>query len=83
VNEYRVTKYNPAFRNDYGPNAGAGWNPAVRIDAAPFTKFEWTTFKEIGETFSGVVFTREEYDRVEDAYVQAAGAFLRESGDPR
>lgn len=64
MNEYRVTKYNPAFRNDCGH----------------YTKAEWTTFKEIGETFSGVVFTREEYDRVEDAYVQAALSFLRESG---
>ena len=81
MNEYRVTKYNPAFRNDYGHHTGPSRNPAVRIDEAPFTKFEWTTFKEIGETFSGVVFTREEYDRVEDAYIETAMTFLRESGE--
>ena len=38
-------------------------------------------FNEIGGTFSGVVFTREEYDRVEDGYVQVAVTFLRESGE--
>lgn len=82
MNEYRVTKYNPEFRNDYGHYTGAGWNPTVRIDdGPPFTKVEWTMFKEIGGTFSGVVFTREEYDRVEDGYVQVAVTFLRESGE--
>jgi hypothetical protein len=64
VNEYRVTKYNPAFRNQYGH----------------YMKDEWTIFKQIGETFSGVVFTSQEYERVEDAYVQVALSFLRESG---
>lgn len=64
MNEYRVTKYNPAFRNDYGH----------------YTRVEWTTFKQIGETFSDVLFTREEYERVEDAYVQASLTFLREGG---
>ena len=82
MNEYRVTKYNPAFRNDYDHYTGAGWNPTVRIDdGPPFTKVEWTMFKEIGGTFSGVVFTREDYDRVEDGYVQAAVTFLSESGE--
>jgi hypothetical protein len=37
-------------------------------------------FKDIGKTYSGVLFTREEYERVEEAYVQAALSFLRESG---
>jgi hypothetical protein len=81
MNEYRVTKYNPALRNDY-QYTGPGRNKEVRICEALSTKFEWTTFKEIGETFSGVVFTREDYDRVENAYVQAAITFLRESGEP-
>src|SRR5882724_9057072 len=64
VNEYRVTKYNPAFRD--------------QSDA--YTKAEWTCFKHIGQTFSGVLFTSAEYERVEDAYVEAALSFLRESG---
>lgn len=64
MNEYRVTKYNPAFRDQFGH----------------YTKAEWIMFKDIGETFSGVLFTREEYERVEEAYVQVALSFLRESG---
>ena len=64
MNEYRVTKYNPAFRDQ--------WDH--------YTRAEWTMFKDIGKTYSGVLFTREEYERVEEAYVQAALSFLRESG---
>lgn len=64
MNEYRVTKYNPAFRDESGA----------------YTKAEWTSFKDIGETFSDVLLTSGEYERVEDAYVQVALSFLRESG---
>jgi hypothetical protein len=64
VNEYRVTKCNPAFRDQSGA----------------YTKDEWTLFKQIGQTFSGVQFTSAEYERVEDAYVEVALSFLRESG---
>ena len=64
MNEYRVTKYNPAFRDQ--------WDHYMRA--------EWIMFKDIGKTYSGVLFTREEYERVEEAYVQAALSFLRESG---
>ncbi len=65
MNEYRVTKYNPAFRDQHDGH---------------YMKDEWSTFRQIGEWFSGVVFTREEYDRVEDAYVEVALSFLRGSG---
>jgi hypothetical protein len=64
VNEYRVTKYNPAFR---GP-------------AGVFTGDEWTSIKDVGRSFAGVMLTREEYERVEHAYVSAALAFLDEAG---
>jgi hypothetical protein len=64
MNEYRVTKYNPAFRDELGH----------------YTRPEWIMFKDIGETYSGVLFTLEEYERVEEAYIQAALSFLRESG---
>ncbi len=63
MNEYRVTKYNPAFRDRSGA----------------YTKVEWISFKQIGQTFSGVPLTSDEYKRVEEAYVQAALSFLRES----
>jgi hypothetical protein len=62
--EYRITKYNPAFRN---PN-----------DA--YTREEWTSVSDIGRDIGGVVLTHEEYSRVEDAYVAVALSVLRESG---
>ena len=64
MHEYRVTKYNPAFRDHSGA----------------YTKVEWTMFRQIGQTFSGVLLTSDEYERVEEAYIQAALSFLRESG---
>jgi hypothetical protein len=64
VHEYRVTKYNPALRDHSGA----------------YTKVEWVSFTQIGQTFSGVLLTADEYERVEEAYVQAAVSFLRESG---
>jgi hypothetical protein len=64
VHEYRVTKYNPAFRDRSGA----------------YTKVEWTMFRQIGQTFSGMVLTSNEYERVEKAYIQSALSFLRESG---
>jgi hypothetical protein len=64
VHEYRVSKYNPAFHNQSGA----------------YTKVEWTTFRQIGQTFLGVVLTSDKYERVENAYVQAAVSFLRDSG---
>ena len=62
--EYRVTKYNPAFRDSTGA----------------YTRDEWTAVSDIGRSFDGVVLTREEYQRVEDAYVAAAIDFLRATG---
>lgn len=64
VYEYRVTKYNPAFRDQSGA----------------YTKVEWTFFRQVGETFSGALLTLDEYERVEEAYIQVALSFLRESG---
>jgi hypothetical protein len=64
VHEYRVTKYNPKFRNHSGA----------------YTRAEWIMFSQIGQTFSGVVLTSEEYERVEEAYIQSALSFLREGG---
>jgi hypothetical protein len=61
--EYRVTKYDPAFRDSRG---------AYRRDV-------WTAVRDVGSSFGGVVLTRDQYQRVEDAYVAAALAFLREA----
>jgi hypothetical protein len=64
VFEFRVTKYNPAHRDASGA----------------YTRDEWTSVGDIGRAFAGVVLTETEYQRVEDAYVEAALAFLREAG---
>lgn len=59
-----MTKYNPAFRDPSGS----------------YTKVEWTRFRQIGQTFSGVVLTSNEYERIEEAYIQSALSLLREGG---
>jgi len=64
VYEYRVTKYNPEFRDAGGH----------------YLREDWIMFRQVGESISGVVLTVEEYERVERAYVNSAIAFLREAG---
>lgn len=64
MREYRVSKYDPALRDAAGAFQGD----------------DWTAVSDIGRSFGGVVLTAEEYQRVEDAYVTAALAFLREGG---
>jgi hypothetical protein len=67
VYEYRVTKYNPTFRDSSGA----------------YTRDEWTSVGDIGRAFDGVELTRGQYERVEDAYVTAALAFMREAAIPQ
>ena len=62
--EFRVTKYDPAHRDRRGA----------------YTLDEWASFDNIGRAFGEVVLTKPEYQRVENAYVTAAVAFLREAG---
>ena len=64
MNEYRVTKYDPVLR---GPSGA-------------FTGDEWTSVTQIGQSFRNVVLTEQEYKRIEDAYINAALAFLNEGG---
>jgi hypothetical protein len=64
--QYRVTKYDPAYRNA----AGA------------YTRQDWTSFRHVGRSFDGVPLTREEYLRVESAYIESAVAFLTEDQAP-
>ncbi len=61
--EYRITKYEPALRDARGA----------------YTRDEWMSFGDIGQTFGGQVLSCGEYRRLEDAYVSAALAFLREA----
>ncbi len=62
--EYRVTKYDPTRRDARGA----------------YTWEEWSSFGDIGQSFGGQVLTVGEYRRIEDAYVSAALAYLREVG---
>jgi hypothetical protein len=66
VFEYRVTKYDPALRDSSGAFLGD----------------DWISIGDIGRSFGGVVLTQARYQEVEDAYVAAALAFLREAGVP-
>ncbi|MDQ8020638.1 MAG: hypothetical protein REI94_02290 [Moraxellaceae bacterium] len=62
--QYRITKYDPDLRD------ASGHYPA---DA-------WTSRSDIGRSFGGVHLTEEDYLRVEQAYLDAASAFLAEAG---
>jgi len=62
--QWRVTKYDPAFRNEAGH----------------FTVETWTFFAQVGKIVNGVELTLEEYIRTENAYVAAAMIFISESG---
>lgn len=62
--QWRITKYNPAFRDDNGY----------------FTLVEeWTCPSEIGKIINGNEFTLEEYLRVETAYIDTVIQFLTAS----
>jgi hypothetical protein len=64
MNSWRVTKYDPAFRDARGA----------------YLKGEWTSFSDVGKSFDGVVLTFEEYRKIEDAYVSTALSFISEAG---
>ncbi|MGO1070818.1 hypothetical protein [Lysobacter sp. CA199] len=64
MHEYRITKYDPALRDDSGAYLGEAW----------------TSIGDIGRSFDGVVLTEAEYRRVEAAYVDTAVEFLHEAG---
>ncbi len=64
--EFRVTKYDPAYRDSTGV----------------YGREEWIAMSDIGHFFAGKALAEAEYQRVEDAYVTAAVAFLREAGVP-
>ncbi|MEK9197203.1 DUF7683 domain-containing protein [Ureibacillus sp. FSL E2-3493] len=61
--QWRITKYNPVFRNRDGS----------------YMADEWTSASDIGNAFSGKEFTLNEYLEVENAYVASVMEYLRES----
>jgi hypothetical protein len=64
VYQWRITKYDPAKRNEQGH----------------YTGDDWVMVQQIGSVVNGKTFTKEEYLEVEDRYVAAAEEFFRESG---
>lgn len=64
MNSWRITKYNPAFRDERGV----------------YLKDEWTSLSDVGKSFDSVILTSGEYRRVEDAYITTALSFVSEAG---
>ncbi|HEX7714175.1 MAG TPA: hypothetical protein VF531_09135 [Bacillota bacterium] len=58
--QWRVTKYNPIFRDERGA----------------YKKDEWTSISDVGKTYTGKDFTLDEYLKVEDLYVKAISEFM-------
>lgn len=59
---WRITKYNPAIRNEYG------W----------YLKDEWIAVSDIGRTFEGVKLDEQTYLKTEAAYVNAILSIMSE-----
>lgn len=55
MHKYRISKYDPLFRDEAGC----------------YQKNEWTAISDIGKTFDGILLTDEDYIRVEDNYIDA------------
>ena len=53
--KYRISKYNPKFRNSTGK----------------YTNDEWTSISDIGKTYNNKKFTKKEYIITEDKYISA------------
>jgi hypothetical protein len=58
---YRITKYNPAYRNE------KGW----------YLRDDWTCYSEIGIRNNGEIFTLQEYLDAENKYIQAIIQFMK------
>ncbi|MFJ5763936.1 hypothetical protein ACIP9C_01155 [Lysinibacillus sp. NPDC093210] len=58
--QWRITKYNPSYRNAEGH----------------YLRDEWTSVSEIGKSFQGAILTLNDYLQVEKAYVDTVMKFL-------
>lgn len=59
---YRITKYNPALRDENGR----------------YTANDWTAISDIKKTFGDGILTASKYKQTEDAYVEAVKIILKE-----
>ena len=62
MKKFRITKYNPSFRNERGE----------------YILDEWTSFSDIGKKFHNGVLGEKEYYETEDKYIQAINYILDE-----
>jgi hypothetical protein len=62
--EYRVTKYDPVFRDSSGR----------------YTREEWTDFSDVGRRIAGRKLTMRQYLAVESSYLTVLAAMLEEAG---
>ena len=60
---YRITKYNPEFRDKNGR----------------YTQEDWTSISDIGRVFNGETLTKEEYLRIENGYISAIKLTMEEN----
>ena len=60
---YRITKYNPRFRDHTGA----------------YRKEDWISFSDIGMTFENKVLSATDYLSTEEAYIEAISLFMDES----
>lgn len=66
MNKYRITKYNPLFRDANGR----------------YIKEDWTSISDIGKIFEGNILTGEEYKSTEDKYVKAVQLIMNYMNAP-
>ena len=64
MTSWRVTKYNPKYRNKNGV----------------FKNDEWTSISDIGKTFSGIELTLDKYMIDENAYIEAVKSTMNMLG---
>lgn len=64
MRHFRVTKYDPAFRNERGV----------------YTRNEWTSLSDVGRVCNGKLVTLDQYLATEDAYLSTARELLRLDG---
>ena len=55
MKKFRITKYDPCFRNDSGK----------------YLRNEWSSYYDIGKAFCDGILTKSEYLKKEEAYIQA------------
>jgi acid phosphatase class B len=61
--KFRISKYNPAKRNQMGH----------------YMAEDWISISDISSSFTGQTLAHAEYERIEDAYLISIAAFLSES----